>query len=318
MTVFSWKLAQIGQGELPAIVASAGEKGNWRFLEFFMVNIRNRHTRRAYLRAMMLFLAWCEKKDIKDLREITPEIMAVYIEQNSGAVLTVRQHLSAIRMFFDWLVMSEVITMNPAHGVKGPAHVVKRWKTQTLSVEQIRKLLHSMDMSTIGGLRDRALIGVMLYCFARAGAITEMKVQDYYSRNRGWWFRLYGKEGKFHEVPAHHNAEAYMNACLEVARIREEPEGPLFRSINRCRQLTPTPMNRIDVLQMIKRRARDAGLPPNTCCHTFRATGITEYLRGGGTIGKAQKIAAHESSHTTKLYDPSDKIMLAEIDRIDI
>jgi integrase len=76
-------------------------------------------------------------------------------------------------------------------------------------------------------------------------------------------------------------------------------------------------MNRIDVFQMIKRRARDAGLPPNTCCHTFRATGITAYLENGGTIEKAQVIAAHESPRTTKLYNRTgDEITLEEVERI--
>jgi integrase len=70
---------------------------------------------------------------------------------------------------------------------------------------------------------------------------------------------------------------------------------------------------------MIKRRARVAGLSPEVCCHTFRATGITAYLEAGGTIEKAQQIAAHESPKTTKLYDrTSDQISLDEIERIAI
>ncbi len=78
-------------------------------------------------------------------------------------------------------------------------------------------------------------------------------------------------------------------------------------------------MSSTDVLRMIKRRAAEAGLPRTTCCHTFRATGITAYLENGGTIEKAQRIAAHESPKTTKLYDrTSDRITLDEIGRIAI
>jgi integrase/recombinase XerD len=85
------------------------------------------------------------------------------------------------------------------------------------------------------------------------------------------------------------------------------------------RKLTDRPMDRNDALRMIKRRARSAGLSEDTCCHTFRATGITAYLENGGTIEHAQQIANHESPKTTKLYDrTSDQITLDEVERISI
>jgi integrase/recombinase XerD len=108
-----------------------------------------------------------------------------------------------------------------------------------------------------------------------------------------------------------------MDAYLDAAGIKNDPKGPLFRTINRYRELTTDPMNRIDVFQMIKRRAMNAGLPLNICCHTFRATGITAYLQNEGTIEKAQAIAAHESPRTTKLFDRTvDEITLQEVERI--
>jgi integrase len=146
-----------------------------------------------------------------------------------------------------------------------------------------------------------------------------MRVRDYYSEGKRWWFRLHEKGGKRHEVPAHHNAEAYMDAYLEAATISEEKRSPLFRSVDRRRRLTEAPMARTDVFRMIKRRAKAAGLPSTISCHTFRATGITAYLDNGGTIENAQTIAAHESPRTTKLYDhTSDKLTLDEIERIAI
>ncbi len=132
-------------------------------------------------------------------------------------------------------------------------------------------------------------------------------------------FRLHEKGGKRHEVPAHHNAEAYMDAYLAEAGIAGEKKTPLFRSVNKSRKLTENPLSRNDVLRMIKRRAKAAGLPYSTCCHTFRATGITAYLENGGTIENAQAIAAHESPRTTKLYDRAgDQITLDEVERISI
>src|SRR5206468_2205572 len=142
---------------------------------------------------------------------------------------------------------------------------------------------------------------------------------DYYQNGKRYWLRLHEKGGKRHEVPAHHNAEAYLDAYLTVAGIVGEKKAPLFRTLDRKRQLTPERITRNDVLRMIKRRARDAGLPETTSCHTFRATGITAYLENGGTIENAQAIAAHESPRTTKLYDrTSDEITLDEVERIGI
>jgi integrase len=110
-----------------------------------------------------------------------------------------------------------------------------------------------------------------------------------------------------------------MDAYIATAGITAEKKGPLFRSMDKHRHLTDNPMTRTDVLRMIKRRALAAGLPSSTCCHTFRATGITAYLENGGTIENAQAIAAHESPRTTKLYDRTrDPITLDEVERIAI
>ncbi len=177
--------------------------------------------------------------------------------------------------------------------------------------------LNAIDCSTIGGLRDRALIGLMVYSFARVSAAIGMNVEDYYPQGRRMWFRLHEKGGKRHDVPAHHNAIAYVDAYMEAADITNEKKSPLFRTISRYRRLAPRRMHRADVLRMIKRRARNTGLPEHICCHTFRATGITAYLLCGGLLEHAQKIAAHTSVRTTKLYDrTSDAVSLDEIERI--
>src|SRR3990172_6243322 len=110
-----------------------------------------------------------------------------------------------------------------------------------------------------------------------------------------------------------------MDAYIAAGGIADQKKGPLFRSVDKHRRLTLNPMPRTDVLRMIKWRALDADLPASTCCHTFRATGITAYLENGGTIENAQAIAAHESPRTTKLYDrTADEITLDEVERIAI
>jgi len=197
---------------------------------------------------------------------------------------------------------------------------VKRGKTPVLSADDARKLLDSIDTSTVIGLRDRALIAVMVFSFARVSAAVGMRVQDYYQNGKRSWFRLHEKGGKFHELPAHHNAEAYLDAYVRAAGIGMAKSSPLFRSVRgKTAELTQNGLSRTDVLKMIKRRARRAGLPASTCCHTFRGTGITAFLENGGTIENAQAIAGHESPRTTKLYDRTcDEITLDEVERIRI
>src|SRR3954453_3519331 len=144
----------------------------------------------------------------------------------------------------------------------------------------------------------------MVFSFARISAVLGMKVEDYYPNGKRGWLRLHEKGGKFHEVPAHHNAEAYLDAYLETAGLASDKKGPLFRSVlGKSGKLSARPFRRDNALAMVKRRAIAAGLPTRICCHTFRATGITAYLEAGGTIEKAQQIAAHESPKPTKLYD---------------
>jgi site-specific recombinase XerD len=311
-------LARIGLARLPPIIAAAGDLAGRRFVEFFVATIRNKNTRLAYVRAVAQFLAWCHERRFT-LELIEPVVVAAYVEQHPGSRPTVKQHLAAIRMLFDWLVTGQVIPMNPASSVRGPKHVVKKGKTPVLDAPEARQLLDSIDVSSVVGLRDRALIGLMIYSFARVTAAVGMNVEDYFQQGKRWWLRLHEKGGKRHEVPAHHNAEAYVDAYLAAADIASDKKGPLFRTVDRSGVPTANRMTRNDALRMIKRRARAAGLPDAICCHTFRATGITAYLACGGTIENAQAIAAHESPRTTKLYDRTgDEITLDEIERIQI
>jgi site-specific recombinase XerC len=123
-----------------------------------------------------------------------------------------------------------VLAVNPAHAVRGPKYVVRRGKTPVLSEEEARRLIESIDTSTLVGLRDRALIGVMTYAFARIGAVVAMRVEDYYPNGKRWWVRLHEKGGKRHEMPAHHKLEAFLDEYLAAAGIRDDGKGPLFRT----------------------------------------------------------------------------------------
>ncbi len=309
---------------VPEPIARAGQSAARRYLEFFTANIRNPNTRAAYGVAVERFFSWCEQYGWT-LEQLEPMHLAAYVELlgRELAAPSVKQHLAAIRVLFDWLVTGQVVRFNPAAAVRGPKYVARRGKTPVLSTEDARKLLDSISTDTIVGLRDRALIAVMVYSFARVSAVLGMRVGDYYLQGRRAWFRLHEKGGKLHAVPAHHKAEQYVDEYLKAAGVdpekREYASLSLFRAANRKRELTERALIRRDVLEMVKRRAQQAGLPYSTCNHTFRATGITSYLENGGTIENAQAIAAHESPRTTKLYDrTSDEINLSEIERISI
>src|SRR5215208_895410 len=308
---------------VPTAIAGAGEHAARRFLEFFAATIRNKNTRMAYYRAACSFFAWLEQRGVTELVDIEPLHVAAYVEalQETVAKPTVKQHLAAVRMLFDWLVVGHVLMTNPAHSVRGPKYVVRRGKTPVLTEEQARRLIESIDASTIVGLRDRALIGVMTYAFARIGAVVAMRVDDYYPNGKRWWVRLHEKGGKRHEMPAHHNLEAYLDAYIDAVGIRDADKSPLFRTATpyRSGKLTEKAMHRVDAYLMIRRRAAALGLGTRIGCHTFRATGITAYLENGGTLENAQLMAAHESPRTTKLYDRTgDEITLDEVERIAI
>jgi site-specific recombinase XerD len=309
----------IGQVVIPATVADAGDQAAYRFFEFFTANIRNPNTRRAYFRATLRFFAWTQNRGLQ-LDRIKPPHVAAYVEElgKTQSAPSVKQSLAAVRMLFDWLVVGQVVPMNPAASVRGPKYVAKKGRTAVLAKDEMRQLLEAIDTSHVVGLRDRALIALMAYSFARIGAAVRMRGEDYYPQGRRMWLRLHEKGGKLHEMPAHHSLEAYLDAYIEAAGIADDTKGPLFRSaIGKTKKLTKKPISEADAFHMVRRRAKEAGIKTQIGCHTFRATGITVYLENGGTLEKAQQMAAHESARTTKLYDRTDDtITLDEVERI--
>ncbi|MGN8097363.1 tyrosine-type recombinase/integrase [Methylobacterium sp. 22177] len=304
----------------PALVAAAGDHSAYRFLEFFTAQIRNPNTRRAYAKAVAGFCAWLEGGGLPAITAVSSIHIAAYIEElgRTHSAPTVKQRLAAIRMMFDWLATCGVLPFNPATAVRGPKHVVKRGKTPVLAAEEARALLDTIDATTPIGLRDRALIGLMVYTFARIGAATAMRVQDLYVHNRRLWVRLHEKGGKAVDLPCHHNLHIYLHAYLDGTGIAADGDGPLFRTIGRgTGRLTRTPLPTANAYAMVQRRAKAAGIATRIGNHTFRATGITAYLKNGGTLEQAAAIANHASTRTTQLYDRrANEVNLDEIERI--
>jgi site-specific recombinase XerD len=313
------ELVPIGS-TVPTLINAAGARASMRYLEFFAANIRNPHTRRAYTRAAEEFLAWCASAGVPSIADVQPVHVATWIEAGTRelAAPSVKQRLAALRHLFDWLVNGQVVPINPAHTVRGPRHVVTSGQTPVLDPAEARALLDSIDVSTHAGLRDRALIGLMVYSFARIGAALGMAVEDVYTQNRRLWVRLREKGGKRHAMPCHHNLEEYLTAYLDDAGLRGDPKGPLFRTIGRgTGKLTRTVLPQANAYAVIGRRAAAAGIATKLGNHSFRATGITAYLKNGGTLEKAAAMANHASTRTTQLYDRRrDEVSLDEVERI--
>ena len=283
-------------------------------LEFFTAEIRNANTRRAYAQAAGQFAAWAAERGL-ELKTLTAPHLAAYIEQRMKGLSTpsVKMHLAALRSLLDSLVRRGVLPYNPASSVRAPRYSAERGKTPIMAGEEMRILFESIGSQSSKDLRDRALLSVMIYGFARVGAVVKMKMEDYYEAEQRQWFRFYEKNGKRHEVPVHREAAASLEAWIAVGPKGADRKAPLFPSMKDYSH----PLNPNDVLRMIKRRGKAIGLSSGICCHSFRATGITLYLEGGGTLEKAQRLAAHSSPRTTKLYDRSaDNLSTSDLERI--
>jgi site-specific recombinase XerD len=307
---------------LPALITHAGERAAWRFLEFFTVNIRNKNTRAAYGQAAGAFLRWCEGRGITRIEDVQPVHVAGYIEElgKIRKAPTVKQHLACIRMLFDWLVTGQILASNPAHAVRGPRHSVMKGSTTVMSSEDTSAFLRSIDTSHVVGLRDRALIAVMVYSFARVSAVVGLKVEDYFPLKKRYWLRLHEKGGKVNEMGCHHKLEEYLDAYIAAAGIAADKKGPLFRAaVGRTGKLSGRPMSRVDAWYMVQRRTADAGIDAAIGNHSFRAIGITDYMENGGDITIAQRMAGHANIKTTQVYDRrADEVSFSEIERVGI
>ena len=304
---------------LPRTVREAGPSAERRLLEFFTAEISNPNTRLAYSTAAGRFFRVVRDPQPGASRPSLP-LPSPPISRRCRTAMPCPPSSSTsppsgpCSTTWSW---ARSCPRTPPHRSADPNTWSSTARPRCSPPGEARTLLDSIDLARPSGLRDRALLATMVYSFARVGAVVGMNVEDYYRQGKRWWLRLHEKGGKFHQVPAHHNAEEYLDAYLEAAGIGDEKGTPLWRSMTKGGTVTPNRMNRVDVFRMIKRRVRQAELGVAANCHTFRATGITAYLLNGGTVENAQAIAAHESPRTTKLYDrTADEISLDEIERI--
>jgi integrase len=180
----------------PALIEGSGRKARDRIEHFLRAAIDNDNTRKAYGRSLGSFFAFLEEGGRARIQDIGPLDVRDYLEAakaNGLSTATLKQHMAAIRMLLDHLVTGGVLEHNPALSVKAPRQKLGKGKTPVLTAEEAGDLLRSIETATIVGLRDRALIGVMVFTFARVSAACGINVADLFHQQRRLWVRLHEK-----------------------------------------------------------------------------------------------------------------------------
>jgi len=295
-------------GELPVLVSHAGGAAKFAWEEFVYARIRNEGTRRAYEFAVRRFLRWCAGRGV-ELKRIAPAHIGRYMDEQQYSPATKKVHLSALRHFFDELVLRHVIILNPASSVRSERQSVVEGKTPEIAVKQARKLLSAIDCSTVVGLRDRAIIGILIYTAARVGAVARLRRDDFYDNGSQHCFRMTEKGTKFRELPARHDLRGFVVAYIRAGGLEySDKRSPLFRTtVRRTKELTQNGMTAGDISRMIKRRLSDAGLPTAFSPHSFRVCTLTDLLNQGVPLEDVQLLAGHADPRTTRLYDRRHK-----------
>jgi site-specific recombinase XerD len=291
-------------GKAPALIVSAGPAAGLAWDEFFAGQLRNPHTQAAYRLAVCRSLDWVMPQGVL-LEPITPGLVGAYFDQHPGSPPTRKLHLAALRAFFDVLVTRHVMVLNPAASVRGERYLVIEGKTPEITVEQARRLLHSIDTGSAVGLRDRGIIAILIYTAARAGAVARLQRKHFAHDGSQFTLRFEEKGGKAREIPVRHDLERYLREYLEAAGLKDaDRDTPLFRSAYRTSgRLTANPITGVDLCRMIKRRLKVAGLPTRLSPHSFRVTTITDLLNQGVPLADVQYLAGHADPRTTRLYD---------------
>lgn len=289
---------------VPAVLERAGRNALFAADEFFAARISNPHTRRAYARVVSRFLEWCERETLH-LHRVSPGLAGRFIDELPGDTPTRNQALAALRHFFDTLLIRHVVPLNPFQSVRGRKHDSSDGKTPGLSIQQARILLGSIDTSHVIGLRDRALLGVLTYTGARVGAVARLRRGDLEDQGPQRVLRFREKGGRQREVPVRHDLDGWLGAYIEEAGIEDAPkEVPLFRSaLGNRKRLSDRPLSANDMRRLLKRRLKDAGLPPIFSPHSFRVLVVTDLLSQEVPLEDVQYLAGHANPRTTQIYD---------------
>ncbi len=262
--------------KMPPIIAHAGGAAKYAWDEFFKGELANPHTRKNYEHAVRRFLIWCLEEKL-DILDITPGAVGEYFQELDVAVPTKKLHLAALRKFFDRMVNRHVIVINPAATVRAERYSVVEGKTPEIQRKQVEALLKSIETTRevdsaitadLVGLRDRAILAVLIFTAARVGAVARLTFKSVRHDGTEYTLRFAEKGGKSREIPVRSDLQKLLLAYIQAAGISD---GPLFRTaVGKTKTLTGNPMTPIDICRMMKRRLKAAGLPTDFSPHSFR------------------------------------------------
>jgi len=270
-------------------------------------------TRSNYERDLGQFLIFCgfAANDVGQLATIRPHHVAAWRDHLAQAELTnssIRRKLTVLRSLFSYLQTYGYVGANPAHSdfVAAPA-APRDGKTVGLTPQDCRRLLEDPCETTPAGVRDRVLLGVLAYTGCRVGELTRLKVGSYKTTGVHKILEIHGKGGKERRVPLHPEAAERLEAWLDVAGIRDQPSGPLFRPAIAARDhgssgFALRPMSRRAVQKLVDRYVARLKLDANVTVHSFRVTALTTAREQGSDIIDLQDFAGHADPRTTLTY----------------
>ncbi len=284
----------------------------------WFANISNPQTRRAYQSDLTQFIAFVGIQTPTEFRQVTRAHILAWradLEKQELAGSTIRRKLAALASLFEYLCNQNAVTHNPVKGVKRPVVETQEGKTPALSNQQARQLLEAPPADTLKGVRDRAILSVLLYHGLRRGELTRLKVKDFGQERRGVpHLQVHGKGGKLRYLPIHCDSLQLVNAYLTAAGHGADSCGPLFRPVSHHaasapgRRLTPGAI----YSEVVKKylgilKIQGDNLGP----HALRATAATCALEHHADIAKVQEWLGHANISTTRVYDrretrPSD------------
>lgn len=236
---------------------------------------------------------------------VTPADVSRFLDGLSVASPTRKLLLAGLRRFFDALVLRQVLILNPTLSVRSERYQVVEGKTPEMSFEHARRLLRSIDNSHDVGLRDFVVIAILIYTAARIGAVARLKRRDDYESGDQSCLRFHETGDKVREIPVRHDLQQALERYLDSSGLRYgEPNARLSRSaVRRTRRMTQNGMTADDMVRMVNRRSKHAGLSMRLSPQSFLVTTITDLLEQAVSPADRQYLAGHADPRATRLYD---------------
>lgn len=274
-------------------------------VEWF-ANIDNPRTRRAYQNDLEDFCSFVGLTGADEFRAVTRAHVLAWraqLETRGLAGATIRRKLAALASLFDHLLENNAVAGgNPVHGVKRPKIETNEGKTPALGDDQAKRLLDAPDTETVKGVRDRAILAVLLYHGLRREEAARLTMSDLVERRGIKHLRVHGKGKKIRFLPLHPVAAERIYAYLERDSVRDTSSGPLFRSVRG--KTTGAGVTANGLYTVVAHWARIAGIEVDGLgVHGLRATAATNALDHDADIAKVQMWLGHANISTTRLYD---------------